>query len=191
MQSSTLVPNIELDPFNCNILPPPWNGACQAQRLDQRQRYTAPGSCSRLPPNYQAFCRALPPTDPNFGFGSAEDFNAKNWPNTAAQDPNQFAHARAVCSQLGPQQFYNCLWKQTKYPFYAEFGPTPPLINQANFPCGANKTLPTTGQANLETDWRRVSPQIQLPNSCLIPKGLADEPKVWKLKGPVKYQQYE
>lgn len=154
-----MLPTTELDPFNCNILPWPHNVNCQAAKYNPRS--TAPGSCSRLPPQFQAFCRALPPPDPTGAFNGATTYDPQYWPNTAAaRNPIDFANARKACGQLGPTEFYNCLWGSgTKYPWYREFGETAPVINSAYFPC--NRTKPWVSRVDSPTltgEWKQVSP---------------------------------
>lgn len=107
--SSTIRPIRNLDPFDCSILPYPYNNVCQEQKVIFHD--VVKPDCSRLPPEYQSFCRALQsPVGPQ----------ANVWPNTAAVPPvtaDQFQVARERCAALGPREFYSCLWQSTKYPW--------------------------------------------------------------------------
>jgi len=140
-KQSVLPPVKNLDPFNCHILPTtPENFAQQCQADKVKYSDTVKPDCSRLPPNYQPFCRALQPAD--------QTYNPKDWPNIAAASPEIFAAARQRCGNLGgPREYYTCLWSSTKYPHYPEFGAVPArnqaepcpftLINRDNCPCSA------------------------------------------------------
>jgi len=152
-----LHPTTQLDPFNCNNLPAPYNEICQAQKVNMPK--TAPGSCLRLPPQYQAFCKALPPSDPNFCTGAAQDYNPKRWPNTVSLNPDQFARRREMCSK-GPQSartFYNCLWKPEQ-PYVNN-----PMVNTAHIQCPKNCCYPSQKDSAMMGDWKQTYPEY--PNN--------------------------
>jgi len=147
-----LPPVKNLDPFNCQILPTEAARQCQAHKM--KYSSAVKPDCSRLPPEYQPFCRALPaqPGCHSASSPACQTFTPDIWPNTAAAPPNTsdaFAHARQRCANLGsPREFYTCLWSSTKYPHYPEFGPVPSgecrnqsgvcpytLTNRDNCPC--------------------------------------------------------
>lgn len=124
---SSLRPNVALAPFNCDVYPAPFNKACEAEKQAPLLRYTAPGSCSRLPPQFQAQCRAFEPPNPNSRTG---DYSPYSWPNTTSPQPAAFARARQACSALDAPQFYNCLWSSVTPQSTAR-----PLVNAAYYPC--------------------------------------------------------
>ena len=171
----SLAPALQKAPFDCNILPPPYNDVCAAGKT-KYAGVVAP-DCSRLPPEYQPFCQALhPPIDPR----------ANQWPNTAAANrvpPNpswtaeQFLQARQHCAALGPRYFYSCLFQTTKYPYYPEFGPVPrgpcatlPLVNRDSFPCDLERVgNPFPTAERMEGGFVQVSPSTSC-NSMFMPK---------------------
>lgn len=157
-KSTMLTPTTHLGPFSCDLLPPPFNCECKAQKVNFRR--TSPGSCSRLPPRYQGFCRALPPPDPVNNFGG--NYNLQEWPNIASSDPETFADQRQGCGSFPgvgvARGFYNCLWGQNGPP--AENA----MINTANFGCPhANPRCAETAPLGTMTgQWEQV--QYGLPS---------------------------
>lgn len=135
--TSRLVPIINRPPFDCNILPPPYNEQCWAKQRQYPDNVKS--DCSALPVSYRPFCNALPPPDtvnPN-GVTNIQSWNPDVWPNSAAvrpYGPESFSHARQVCSALGPREFYACLWQKTKYPPYPEMFQDA-MISDSNYQC--------------------------------------------------------
>jgi hypothetical protein len=147
-------PVVNVAPFDCRMLPEAGNvAACQqASAAFGMYGNAIQGDCSRLPPQYQPYCRALPPATAGTQVGVAHAEAGASEAQTA------FDRARNRCANLGtdanPREFYACLWATTKYPHYPEFGPvtapqrTAPsaggesagwcpytLVNRDNCPC--------------------------------------------------------
>lgn len=156
-----LRPNVAVPPFDCSVYPPPLDKACVAEKQAPLLRYSAPGSCSRLPPQFQAQCRALEPQNPRAFAG--HDYDPRVWPNTRAPQPARFARAREACSALRPPQFYNCLWTSV-----SPASSTTPLVNAAYSPC----------PESVERVWiETVAPTFVAHDGTT---GMANEPKTWR-----------
>ena len=195
--ASNLPPIKNLDPFDCGILPQaPQPFASQCQALKVAYADTVKPDCSRLPPGYQPYCRALQPRPPLDG----QNFNPKLWPNTGAAltqgaqsgnvtDAEALATARQRCAVAAsdPRQFYACMWASTKYPAYPEFnvpcGDGKTLINRDNCPCqmcAARTPFPPSEPAT--GGYTQISPRpyICAHNPWGEIQGLNSTPKVWR-----------
>lgn len=142
-----------LDPFDCNILPTQDGARAQCQALKIKYADAVKPDCSRLPVNYQPFCRALQP--------EASSYNPNVWPNTAdtsvlaassmavGDDSLALARQRCTATSTMPREFYTCLWSSTKYPAYPEFQVPNMMITRDNCPCkfcAPRSQIPGPGQ---------------------------------------------
>lgn len=174
------------DPFDCSILPPPFDSQCRAQKGLK----TEPGSCARLPLEFQQFCLALPPQDPSRDglmlLDGANDYDPRRWPQTAASDLSpqnkisfqervRFGNARRECGQeAGPRGFYNCLWN-TMSPSQQQHQPY--LVNTSHVPCPSPTCYPKPcNNGALTNEWKQVAPT----NTNLTKGSGMAEPLVWK-----------
>lgn len=159
---SRLLPTNHRQPFDCTILPPPYDAQCEGQ-----VRESAPGSCHRLPPRYRPFCRALPPRNP-LGDARAPGNAPSEWPASALVPP-RVRDARVPCGDLAPSQFYNCLWSGAR-----ERRGGDPLINSAFTPCtlGPRSCWPSSVDSpTLTGEWVQVAPSTEYNSH--------ERPKVW------------
>jgi len=186
---TSLTPIKNLDPFDCGILPQREVGKCQAIKVAYAD--TVKPDCSRLPSEYQPYCRALQPRPPLDG----QSFNPNLWPNTAASlmsskdGARNLAMARQQCAATAtdPREFYTCVWASTKYPAYPEFnvpcGDGKTLINRDNCPCqmcAARTPFPPSEPAT--GGYTQISPRpyICAHNPWGEIQGLNSTPKVWR-----------
>jgi len=190
---SNLPPVRNLDPFDCGMLPCA-QAQCQAQKVAYADAVKP--DCSRLPPAYQPYCRALQPTNPAapnapISTPSGQTYDPALWPNTGAVPAGpvaaaQLAQARQCCASAAtrPREFFSCLWATTKYPAYPEFN-VPTLTTRDNCPCrmcAPRTPFPNPGPAT--GGWTQVSPK---PYDCAHKpwgeiKGLNTTPKTWQRK---------
>lgn len=152
----SILPPVKADaPFDCQKLP------CmvkQCQTSQEKYASTVPPDCSRLPPRYQAACRALPPPCAGSTGGCPSPLDASTLPGWTGPAGDALRRARNRCGNLatGSREFYSCLWAETKYPAYPEFGnvlitETPPV------PSGVWPRQPCPDNGTLENTWKPVS----------------------------------
>jgi hypothetical protein len=178
LKGSNLSPIRNLDPFDCSILPHAGGALQQCQAIKIAYADTVKPDCSRLPPQYQPYCRALQPRPPLDG----QNFDPAQWPNTGAA----LATARQRCAVAAsdPRQFYTCMWASTKYPAYPEFQvpDQTALTNRDNCPCRlcAVRT-PFPPPSSATGGYTQISPHPYdcQPKSWGEINGLNTTPKVW------------